>query len=134
MDALSARHLYFMRGISTAGFFRVIIAASVRATAVAVVSQFPVGYRESLCAERWSQVFEGRDVLIHDLLRTQVSNIHCVLLEGPYKIRKHPPDPDFSQKVILGYVLGKRHWDAFEEAKNRGKTHVKTAKNINLFK
>lgn len=113
LNPFGAGHHYFMRGRSAGVTFRdTTTVVCVRATPVAVFPQFQVGYWESLCAKTWSQVFQGGDVLIHDLLLTQLSFIHSVLLEGPYKFRKHPPDPDFRQKVVPGYVFGKRFWNA----------------------
>lgn len=84
----------------------------VRATSISILSQLQVGYREDLCAKTWCQVFESRDVLIHDLVGAQPPLIHGVLLEGPHKVCKHPLDPDFCQEVVFRNVFGERPWNA----------------------
>lgn len=88
----------------------------VRVTSIPILPQFQVDYWEGLCTKTWYQVFKSGDVLIHYLLGAQPPLIHSVLLESPYKLSKHSPDPNFSQEVVFGNVFGKGPWNAMLEA------------------
>lgn len=90
--------------------------AGVRVTFIPVLSQFQLENLEGFCTKTWYQMFKSGDVLIHYLLGAQPSLIHSVLLEGPYKLSKNSPDPNFSQEVVSGNVFGKRPWNAMLEA------------------
>lgn len=71
LNPLGPSHHYFMCGGSSEGIFRDTLRMShvgVGATSIPVVSQFQVGYSEGLYPKTWCQVFESRDVLIHDLV------------------------------------------------------------------
>lgn len=116
-----------MCGRSTEGVFRDTLRMSSvgeGATPIPILSQFKVGYREGLCAETWCQVFESRDVLIHDLVGSQPPFIHSVLLKGLHKVCEHPPDPNFCQEVVSGYVFGERFWNAVCEAGKKKKKDI----------
>lgn len=93
--------------------------AGVRAASIPVFPVLQVGYREGLCAKARCQVFEGRDVLIHDLLGAQPPLINGVLLEGPHKVCKHPLDPESGQDIAFGNEFGERPWNAALEAEKR---------------
>ncbi len=112
---LDASHHYFMCGGSTEGVFRDTLGMSsvgVGATSIPILSQFQVGYGEGLCAKTWCQVFQSRDVLVHNLVGAQPPFIHSVLLKCPHKVCKHPPDPDLCQEVVSGNVFGETFWNA----------------------
>lgn len=93
-----------------------VIGVGVRATHDPVLSLLHVGYREHLYAETWRQVFESRDVLIHDLVGAQPPFSHSVLLERLYKVCKHSSDPQFCQEVVIINEFGERLWNAAYEA------------------
>ena len=89
LNPLGARHHYFMCGWSSEVVFGDTLGmggAGVRAASIPVLVQFQVGYGEGLCAKTRRQVFESRDVLIHDLLSAQPSLVYSVLLESSHKM------------------------------------------------
>jgi len=88
----------------------------VRAASIPFISQLQVRHGERLRSKSWHHVFESGDVLAHDLLGAQAALSHSVLLEGPHKRRKNPPDPDFCQEVVSGNVFGERPRDALQIA------------------
>ena len=94
-----------------------IIGVGVKAAHDPVLSLLQVGYRERLYAETWRQVFESWDVLVHDLVGAQPPFSHSVLLEGLYKVCKHPADPQFCQEVVIINEFGERLWNAAYEAR-----------------
>lgn len=109
-----------MSGGSTGDFWDALggDGVGVRTACIPTHLQFQASYRKSLRAKTWSQVLESRDVLAHDLLHAQIPLVHSVLLEGPYKFRKHQLDPEFSQKAITGDVFGEGPWNALQEAES----------------
>lgn len=112
LDPFSAGHHHFMCGGSAEAVFG--DALGVRGARVLALLQ--VGHREDLGAEARRQVLQSGDVLVHDLVDAQPPGLHRVLLEGPHKVCKHPPDPDLCQEVVLGNVPGERPRDAAQEA------------------
>lgn len=76
-------------------------------TVISITSHVKMRHMESLKAKIGCQALQGGQILVHDLLWSELSHAHRVLLETAHKVFEHAANPYLRQEVVSGNVTGK---------------------------